>query len=106
MRALVTGAAGFVGSTLAKQLLREGHEVVGIDVLTDYYEVAIKRGNLASIPETGFTFVEADLNTVDLTALLADVDWVFHQAGQPGVRMSWGKDFAVYVRQKIGRAHV
>ncbi len=101
MRALVTGAAGFVGSNLARQLLREGHEVVGIDVLTDYYEVSIKRGNLASIPETGFTFVEADLNTVDLTALLADVDWIFHQAGQPGVRMSWGKDFAIYVRQNV-----
>lgn len=101
MRALVTGAAGFVGSTLSKQLLREGHEVVGIDVLTDYYEVAIKRGNLASIPQQGFTFHEADLNTADLPALLADVDWVFHQAGQPGVRMSWGKDFAVYVRQNI-----
>src|SRR3954447_17924970 len=101
MRALVTGAAGFVGSTLSKQLLREGHEVVGIDVLTDYYEVSIKRGNLASIPEAGFTFHEADLNTADLSALLADVDWVFHQAGQPGVRMSWGKDFAVYVRQNI-----
>ena len=101
MRALVTGVAGFVGSTLAKQLLSEGHEVVGIDVLTDYYEVSIKRGNLASIPETGFTFVQADLNTVDLGALLADVDWVFHQAGQPGVRMSWGQDFAIYVRQNI-----
>jgi UDP-glucuronate 4-epimerase len=101
MRALVTGVAGFVGSTLAKQLLREGHEVVGIDVLTDYYEVSIKRGNLASIPQTGFTFHQADLNTADLGALLADVDWVFHEAGQPGVRMSWGKDFAVYVRQNI-----
>jgi len=101
MRALVTGVAGFVGSTLAKQLLREGHEVVGIDVLTDYYEVSIKRGNLAATPETGFTFVQADLNTVDLGALLADVDWIFHQAGQPGVRMSWGKDFAIYVRQNI-----
>jgi UDP-glucuronate 4-epimerase len=101
MRALVTGVAGFVGSNLARQLLREGHEVVGIDVLTDYYEVSIKRGNLASIPATGFTFVEADLNTVDLTALLADVDWIFHQAGQPGVRMSWGQDFAIYVRQNI-----
>lgn len=101
MRALVTGAAGFVGSNLARQLLREGHEVVGIDVLTDYYEVEIKRGNLASIPQKGFTFHEADLNTADLGALLADVDWVFHEAGQPGVRMSWGKDFAVYVRQNI-----
>ncbi|SEQ58339.1 NAD-dependent epimerase/dehydratase family protein [Microlunatus flavus] len=101
MRALVTGVAGFVGSNLASQLLKQGHEVVGIDVLTDYYEVSIKRDNLASIPQDGFTFHEADLNTADLSALLADVDWVFHEAGQPGVRMSWGKDFAVYVRQNI-----
>lgn len=101
MRALVTGAAGFVGSTLAKQLLRDGHEVVGLDSLTDYYELSIKRGNLAAIPHRGFTFHQADLNTADLDDLLIDVDWVFHQAGQPGVRMSWGKDFAVYVRQNV-----
>ena len=101
MRALVTGVAGFVGSTLAKLLLREGHEVVGIDALTDYYELSIKRGNLASIPDRGFTFVQADLNEADLDTLLTGVDWVFHQAGQPGVRMSWGEDFAVYVRQNI-----
>jgi UDP-glucuronate 4-epimerase len=101
MRALVTGAAGFVGSTLARQLVHEGHDVVGVDALTDYYELSIKRGNLASIPDRGFTFVQADLNEADLDALLVDVDWVFHQAGQPGVRMSWGEDFAVYVRQNI-----
>ncbi len=101
MRALVTGVAGFVGSTLAKQLLSEGHEVVGVDALTDYYEVSIKENNLASIPDERFTLHRADLNDADLPALLADVDWVFHQAGQPGVRKSWGRDFAVYVRQNI-----
>lgn len=101
MKALVTGVAGFVGSTLAKQLLREGHEVVGVDALTDYYELSIKRTNVQSIPRQGFTFLPVDLNATDLDTLLRDVDWIFHQAGQPGVRMSWGKDFAVYVRQNI-----
>ncbi len=101
MKALVTGVAGFVGHTLAKALLTQGHEVVGIDMVTDYYEVAIKERNLASIPPERFTFHRADLNEVDLDALLSGVDWVFHQAGQPGVRMSWGRDFAVYIRQNI-----
>lgn len=101
MRALVTGVAGFVGSTLAKQLLQEGHEVVGVDALTDYYEVSIKRRNLAAIPSERFRFVQADLNLVALDELLVGVDWVFHQAGQPGVRMSWGEDFATYVRENV-----
>jgi UDP-glucuronate 4-epimerase len=101
VKALVTGVAGFVGHTLAKALLAQGHEVVGIDMVTDYYEVAIKERNLASIPTERFTFHRSDLNEVDLDALLEGVDWVFHQAGQPGVRMSWGRDFAVYIRQNI-----
>src|SRR3954447_6989962 len=101
MKALVTGVAGFIGSTLAKQLLADGHEVVGVDSLTDYYELSIKRRNLAGIPSRGFKFVTADLNTSDLDALLSDIDWVFHQAGQPGVRMSWGRDFSVYVRENV-----
>ena len=96
MKALVTGVAGFVGHTLARSLLAEGHEVVGVDCLTDYYETAIKERNLATVPRDRFTFHRADLNRVDLHALLDGVDWVFHQAGQPGVRMSWGQDFAVY----------
>jgi UDP-glucuronate 4-epimerase len=101
MKSLITGVAGFVGSTLAKRLLAEGHEVVGIDCLTDYYDVTIKRNNLASIPGDNFAFVEGDLNLVNLNDLLADVDYVFHQAGQPGVRKSWGSDFAVYTSANI-----
>jgi UDP-glucuronate 4-epimerase len=101
VKALVTGVAGFVGSTLARALLAEGHDVVGIDCVTDYYETGIKERNLAAIPRERFTFHRADLNQVDLHTLLDGVDWVFHQAGQPGVRMSWGQDFAVYVRQNV-----
>jgi UDP-glucuronate 4-epimerase len=101
MRALVTGAAGFVGSTLARQLLREGHEVIGVDALTDYYEVSIKERNLAAIPRERFTFHRANLNDMDLSKLLSGVEWIFHQAGQPGVRKSWGEDFSIYVRENV-----
>lgn len=101
MKALVTGVAGFVGSNLARALLEDGHEVVGIDCLTDYYEVLLKERNLASIPPGRFRLVRADLNDADLDELLTDVAWVFHEAGQPGVRMSWGRDFAVYERANI-----
>lgn len=101
MKALVTGVAGFVGSSLAVELLRAGHQVVGIDSLTDYYGRDLKEDNLARIPPTGFRLVRGSLNTVDLRALLAGVDVVFHQAGQPGVRKSWGRDFAVYVRENV-----
>ena len=101
MRALVTGVAGFVGSNLACALLEQGHDVVGIDCLTDYYDLRIKELNLAGIPSERFTLVRGDLNEVDLDQLLTGVDWVFHQAGQPGVRMSWGRDFAIYERLNI-----
>jgi UDP-glucuronate 4-epimerase len=72
-----------------------------VDCVTDYYEVEIKERNLAGLPAEGFTFVRADLNDMDLDHLLDGVDWVYHQAGQPGVRMSWGRDFAVYLRHNV-----
>ena len=101
MKALVTGAAGFIGSSISAELLARGHQVVGVDLLTDYYDTALKAENLARLTG-GFTFVQADLNTADLPALLADVEVVFHQAGQPGVRDSWGKDFGVYLAANVG----
>jgi UDP-glucuronate 4-epimerase len=101
MKAVVTGAAGFIGHTLARRLLADGHTVVGVDSITDYYPGELKRANLASLDSDSFTFLEADLNELDLAALLSDAELVFHQAGQPGVRKSWGENFGVYTRQNI-----
>jgi nucleoside-diphosphate-sugar epimerase len=102
MKTLVTGVAGFVGSTLARRLLADGHDVVGVDALTDYYDPRLKRDNLRDIDHPRLRLVEADLNEVDLPALLADVEVVYHQAGQPGVRKSWGADFDGYLHGNVG----
>lgn len=99
MRVLVTGAAGFVGSTLAQTLLARGDDVVGVDCLTDYYDPAFKTRNLASLD--AMEFHGEDLNEVDLPALLDGVEVIFHQAGQPGVRASWGAGFQPYTRRNV-----
>jgi len=98
VRALVTGAAGFVGSQLADALLARGDDVVGVDCFTPYYDRAAKEDNLAvARKHDRFELVEADLRTLDLEAVLSGVDAVFHQAGQAGVRLSWSDGFAEYV---------
>src|SRR5688572_13643537 len=102
MRALVTGVAGFVGSHLAERLLAEGHEVVGVDAFTSSYNPAVKwRNALALQQHRAFDLVEADLLHVNLAPLLAGTDAVFHLAGQPGVRASWGADFADYLSHNV-----
>ena len=102
MKALVTGVAGFIGSTLAERLVGDGADVVGIDCFTDYYPRPLKERNLASLRRSSrFTLVEADLLDVDLEALLDGVTHVFHLAAQAGVRKSWGRDFNVYVANNI-----
>ena len=102
MKALVTGAAGFIGSHLSAALLDSGASVTGIDCFTDYYSRAVKEANLGTVKgRRGFSFVEAALQDVDLTALLTGITHVFHLAGQAGVRKSWGSDFDVYIRDNI-----
>jgi len=102
-KVLVTGAAGFVGSTLAEALTSDSDvKVIGVDALTDYYDPAAKRQNLSTLSERpNFQFVEADLNALDLSTLLDGVTEVYHQAGQPGVRSSWGEEFATYMAHNI-----
>lgn len=101
MRALVTGVAGFIGSSIARRLLLEGDSVVGVDSFTPYYARQLKGANLTSLLGPRFTFMPGDLNEIDL-GFLDDVDVIYHQAGQPGVRSSWGPEFATYVRNNVG----
>lgn len=100
--ALVTGAAGFVGSHLAERLVGDGWQVMGVDCFTNYYARSMKEQNLAALRgQPGFSFVEADLVSADLNPLLADRDVVFHLAGQAGVRASWGTSFEVYTQNNV-----
>jgi nucleoside-diphosphate-sugar epimerase len=102
MIALVTGAAGFIGSHLCEHLLRAGDGVRGVDAFTDYYGRWRKEQNLSACAgRDRFSFFEGDLGEMPLAALLEGVDVVYHLAGQPGVRASWGSEFGVYVRQNV-----
>ncbi|RMD88188.1 MAG: NAD-dependent epimerase/dehydratase family protein [Candidatus Dadabacteria bacterium] len=102
MKCFVTGAAGFIGSSLCERLVGLGHEVTGIDSFVDYYPRQIKERNLDSLlAQDGFYFVEDDLLRCDLEKLLEGVEVIFHQAGQAGVRSSWGEDFKDYAYNNI-----
>ena len=115
---LVTGTAGFIGSTLAEALLSLGHKVLGIDCFTGYYSRTIKEANLSRLlDQEGFSFLDCDLLETDLVAVLAgghckaamarppasepSVDYIFHLAAQAGVRASWGDSFEIYTRNNI-----
>lgn len=100
--ALVTGAAGFIGSVLVERLLADTDwRVLGIDSLTDYYDPQTKRANVAGLDPSRFELLEADLTTADLTELVHRADVVFHLAGQPGVRGSWGPQFRTYLDHNV-----
>jgi UDP-glucose 4-epimerase len=107
MNALITGVAGFIGSTLADRLLASGADVVGIDSFADYYPRPYKERNLTSAAShPKFRLVESQLQDADLGALLRDRTHVFHLAAQAGVRKSWGRDFQVYTRNNIEATQV
>jgi nucleoside-diphosphate-sugar epimerase len=102
MKALVTGAAGFIGSTLSEALVARGSDVVGIDAFTDYYGREFKERNLAKLRgESRFRLVEGWLQDLPLREILDGVDVVFHQAAQAGVRASWGADFRLYTEWNV-----
>ena len=98
MRYVVTGAAGFIGSHLAATLRGAGHDVVGLDCFTDYYDPALKEDNARALVALGVEVHRVDLaeDAIDLSG----ADGVFHLAGQPGVR-SFGDVFALYLRRNL-----
>jgi nucleoside-diphosphate-sugar epimerase len=101
-KVVVTGAAGFIGSHLCERLLADGHEVVGIDSFSDYYARARKKQNLeVARDQDRFTLLELDLVDGDVARALRGAKLVFHLAGQPGVRPSWGDHFDRYVHDNI-----
>ena len=100
--AVVTGAAGFIGSHLCERLVADGWKVVGIDAFTDYYSPARKRRHIESLlGSPRFSLAEEDLCHCDLEPLLEGAGCVFHLAAQAGVRRSWGSEFAHYIEANI-----
>jgi nucleoside-diphosphate-sugar epimerase len=93
MRYAVTGAAGFIGSHLSENLLEQGHELVGLDCFTDYYDTRLKEENARALDIQRVDLAEDELD-------FAAYDGVFHLAGQPGVR-SFGDVFPLYLRGNV-----
>src|SRR6266550_2220575 len=101
MRALVTGAAGFIGSHLCEALLVEGHQVVGLDALIPYYPREVKEANLEWLyDQPKFTFYELDLRSDDLSGAVEGADVVFHLAAMGGLLLSW-TNFDLYMTCNI-----
>lgn len=93
MPVLITGVAGFIGFSVARRLLDRGEQVVGIDIINDYYSPALKRDRLAVLAEHGdrFTFHQidfAEFETLEATLAGADFDRIVHLGAQAGVRYS------------------
>jgi UDP-glucuronate 4-epimerase len=99
MKVLVTGAAGFIACHVIERLLELGHEVVGVDNFTPYYDVALKEARIAHLQARGgsFRFLKLDLADREATAALFETEGfarVVHLAAQPGVRYSLEAPFA------------
>jgi UDP-glucuronate 4-epimerase len=102
MSILVTGVAGFIGYHAAEVLLARGEQVIGVDSVNDYYDVALKEARLARLAGPAFRFVRADVSDRDAMLGLADshITHVLHLAAQAGVRYSMIDPYA-YVQANV-----
>src|SRR5699024_6242871 len=100
---VITGSAGFIGSHLSKRLLKEGHQVIGIDNINDYYDPQLKEDRLAQLTNANFTFVKTeleDLETINQTFEKYNPELVINLAAQAGVGYSLKKPHA-YVNSNV-----
>ncbi len=104
---VVTGAAGFIGSHVAETLLQQGEQVIGIDHFNDYYDPALKRQNISGLMnDPNFKLIDGDIQFLNWNLLLEDVDVIYHQAAQAGVRASWGTGFRTYTERNINATQI
>ena len=107
MKYIVTGAAGFIGNHLSRQLLSEKKDVIAVDIFRDYYPPELKRANITDLLKNpSFKLFEQDLSVKDMSWLDIAVDsteeiTVYHLAAQAGVRKSWGREFLQYATDNI-----
>ncbi|MFY9239614.1 MAG: SDR family NAD(P)-dependent oxidoreductase, partial [Roseovarius sp.] len=109
-RILITGSAGFIGFHFAQLLLEEGHEVHGIDALTDYYEVALKEARRAQLsPHPNYSDTVAmieDMETLTATCATFQPEVIVHLAAQAGVRYSLENPRAYIETNLVGSFNV
>ena len=112
MKILITGVAGFIGSTLARQLLARGDEVIGIDNLNDYYDVALKQARLGSVEgeaQGRFRFIRqdfAEMAKMERALDSIDIDRIVHLGAQAGVRYSIENPHAYVQANLVGHLNL
>lgn len=100
-KVLVTGAAGFIGSSVVEKLLEKAHTVVGVDSFDETLNQSASRRNfIAKIQNPKFTFLEDNLVTLPLEDLVSDIDFVIHLAATPGLLPSWSQ-FDKYLENNV-----